>query len=127
MTATSCDKRPDQREVVRDEEEPEIELALQLGEHVDDRGLHGDVEGGRDLVADEQLRLGDQRAGDRHALALSARQLVWVALEARGRELHALERCAHATARPSEPPVEKKWRRGCSMICAIVFRGLSEL
>ena len=30
ITATSCDDRPDQREVVGDEEEPEAELALQL-------------------------------------------------------------------------------------------------
>ena len=74
---------PDQCEVVGDEEEPEVELALQLGEHVDDRRLHRDVERGGDLVADEQLRLGDQRAGDRDALALAARQLVRVAVEAR--------------------------------------------
>ena len=91
MTATSCEKRPDQREVVRDEEEAEMELALQLREHVDDRGLYGDVERGRDFVADEELWLRDERAGDRHALTLSARQLVWVTLEARRGELHPLE------------------------------------
>ena len=117
----------DQREVVGDEQEPDVQLALQLGEHVDDRGLHRHVQGGRDLVADEQLRLRDERAGDRDALALSARQLVRVALEARGRELHALERRAHATSGVRAARSEKKCRSGCSMICAIVFRGLSEL
>ena len=50
--------RPDQREVVRDEEQAEPELALELGEQVDDRRLDGDVERRRDLVADQELRLG---------------------------------------------------------------------
>ena len=35
----------DQREVVGDEQEPDVQLALQLGEHVDDGGLHSHVQG----------------------------------------------------------------------------------
>ena len=45
-------------------------------QQVDDRGLHRDVERGGDLVADEQRRLGGERAGDRDPLALAARQLI---------------------------------------------------
>ena len=45
--------------------------------------------------------LGDERAGDRDALALAARQLVRVAVEARRRERDALEGLAHL--RPRRP------------------------
>ncbi len=84
--------RADQREVVRDEEEPEAELALQLGDQVDDRGLHRDVERRRDLVAHEQRRRDRERAGDRDALALAAGELVRVAVDHRRAQRDPLER-----------------------------------
>src|SRR5262249_41577756 len=60
----------DEREVVRDEQERERFLLLKAPEQVDDRGLHGDIKGRGDLVADQDLRPADERAGDRNALAL---------------------------------------------------------
>ena len=82
MTATSCDSVRISARLCVTKRSPMFELALQLGEHVDDRGLHGHVERGRDLVADQELRLGDERASDRDPLALAARQLVRIAVEA---------------------------------------------
>ena len=55
-------------------------VALEVAKQLHDRGLHRRVERRRDLVADEQPRLGRKCAGDRDALALAAAQLVRVAL-----------------------------------------------
>ena len=60
-------------------------------EQAHDRGLHRDVEGRGDLVADQHLGLGRERARDRDALALAAGQLVRVALRRARRERDALE------------------------------------
>ena len=38
-------------------------------------GAGGDVEGGQGLIEHQQVRLGGQRAGKRHALGLTAGQL----------------------------------------------------
>ena len=61
------------REVVGDEEVGEAELRLQVLEQVDDLALDRHVEGGDGLVADKNLRLHGERAGDADALALTAR------------------------------------------------------
>ena len=105
---------------------PRWSSALQLREHVDDRGLYGDVERGRDFVADEELWLGDERAGDRHALTLSARQLVWVTLEARRRELHPLEGCPDSSATVGSARGEEV-TQGLLDDLRDLFRGFSEL
>ena len=54
----------------------ERRLSCAVAEQVDDGGLDRDVERGGDLVADEDVRLAGERAGDGHALALAAGQLV---------------------------------------------------
>ena len=54
-----------------------------LPQQLDDRRLHGHVERGGDLVAHHQLRLRRERAGDRDALALAARELVGEAVRPR--------------------------------------------
>src|SRR3546814_16553905 len=56
------------------------QLALQLVQQGDDLRLDGDVEGGHRLVADDELRVEDQRAGDADALALAAGELVRIAV-----------------------------------------------
>ena len=88
-------------EIVRDEEQPDVELTLEVGKDVDDRGLNGDVQCGCDLVADEQLRVRDQRAGDRCPLALASRQLMRVPIEHRARELDGLEGFPFGVVLPS--------------------------
>ena len=58
------------------------ELALQLREQLQDLRLDRDVERGRRLVGDEQLRLAGERHRDHHALAHAARELVRVRVDA---------------------------------------------
>ena len=62
----------DHAHVVGDEEVGQPELALEVLEQVEDLGLDRDVERGHRLVADDEVRLEDQRAGDADALALAA-------------------------------------------------------
>src|ERR1700694_2044329 len=53
----------DYAEVVRDEDVRKVAIPLEPHEEVEDRGLHRDVERGRGLVADDQVRLPPRRAG----------------------------------------------------------------
>ena len=55
---------------------------LQVGEDRHDLGLRGDVEGGGRLVGDQQLGLGDKRAGDHHALEHAAGELIGIRAQA---------------------------------------------
>ena len=66
----------DDADVVGDEKVGQAELALQLFEQIEDLRLHADVQGRGRLVADDQLRLHRQRAGDGSALALAAAEFV---------------------------------------------------
>ena len=70
----AVDDLADDREVVRDEEVGEPELLLQALEEVEDLRLHRDVERRDGLVADQDFRADGERAGDRDALALAARE-----------------------------------------------------
>src|SRR5579884_2172200 len=87
---------PDHREVGGDEDVREPELALEVLEQVEDLRLDGDVEGGDRLVADDQLRLERERARDADALALTAGELVRVAVVVLGVQADALEQLLHA-------------------------------
>ena len=69
----------DHREVVGDEQVGEAEFLLQVHQQVDHLRLHRDVERRHRLVADDQLRLQRQRAGDAEALALAAGEFVRIA------------------------------------------------
>ena len=72
-------------EVVRDEDQREIERANEVGEEVEDLRLDGDVEGGDGFVGDDDLGVEGEGAGDGDALTLSAGELVRVFLHvARG-------------------------------------------
>ena len=68
------------REVVRDHQDRET-LFAQAVEHVEDTRPDGDVEHRDRLVGDEHVRLEHERRGDRHPLALAARELVRVPVE----------------------------------------------
>ena len=66
----------DDAEVVGDEEVGDAEVALQLDEEVEHLGLDALVQRRHRLVADDELRVGGERAGDRYALELAAGELV---------------------------------------------------
>ncbi len=79
MTATRSEMCAHDREVVGDEEVGEAEPALQVLQQVDDLRLDRHVERGDGLVADDQLGLRGERAGDADALALAAGEFVRIA------------------------------------------------
>ena len=56
------------------------ELVAQVAEQLEHRRLHGDIQCGRDLVADDDVRPGRQRPRDADALALPAGQLARIAI-----------------------------------------------
>ena len=62
-------------QVVGDEQDRRPHVALEVLHQAHDLRLDGDVEGGRGLVGDEDLRVADQRHGDDHALAHAAAEL----------------------------------------------------
>jgi hypothetical protein len=68
-------------EVVSDQQHRHAALALQAAQELQDLRLHRHVECRRRLVGDQQIRVVGQRHGDHDALALSARQLVRIALK----------------------------------------------
>ena len=70
--------RGGQLQVVGDEQHRQAELAAQVVQDRHHLGLGGDVERGRRLVGEQQLRLGQQRGGDHDALQHAAGQLVRV-------------------------------------------------
>ena len=71
----------DDREVVRDKEVREAEVLLQPLEQVDYLRLDGHVQRGNGLVADYEVRVERQRAGDADALPLAAGELVRILLQ----------------------------------------------
>jgi hypothetical protein len=91
---------PDHRQIVRDEHQGQPLLALQLGQQVEHLRLHRGVEGRHRLVADQDARPHDQRAGDAGALALPAGELVRIALPQPAAQAHALEHRRHARLAP---------------------------
>ena len=71
--------------------------ALQVLEQVDDLRLDRDVERRHRLVADDEVWLGGERAGDADALALAAGEFVRPAMRGVARQAHGVEqhvRCA---------------------------------
>ena len=86
----------DDVQVVRDEDVGQPEVALEVLEQVEDLRLHGDVERRDRLVADDQLRVDRERAGDADALPLAARELVREAVVVLGVQADDLEQLLHA-------------------------------
>ncbi|MPN08060.1 hypothetical protein SDC9_155336 [bioreactor metagenome] len=76
-------------QVVGDEQRRGAVLGEVPVEHTQHRGLRGDVEGGGRLITDRQYRVVDQGHRDQHPLALSAGQLVRIAV---GDALHVGQR-----------------------------------
>ena len=76
-------QRPDDAEVVGDEQDRGVRLGLERPDEVEHARLDRRVEPGRRLVEDQQLRVRGERDGDDDALLHPARQLVRVALDDR--------------------------------------------
>ena len=70
--------------------------ACRLSKKVDDLGLHGDVERGDGLVADDHLRVQRQPTRNPDALALTAGELVRVPVDVLGVEPHQVQQLLNA-------------------------------
>ena len=73
-------------QIVGDEQVGQLVLLLELLEQVDDLGLDGHVQGGHRLVADHKLGVQGQGPGDADALALTAGELMGIAVLVEGLE-----------------------------------------
>ena len=93
----------DDRQVVRDEEQPQAELAREADEQVRELRLGGGVERRERLVEHEHGRVGGQGAGDRDALPLPARELVREPLGRGRREPDDLAQLLDAGRRARRP------------------------
>jgi len=71
-------------EVVGNEQVCRTKLLLKVGKEVQHLRLDGDVKGRDGLVADDQLRAKGEGARDAHALALTAGELVRIAVDVLG-------------------------------------------
>ena len=70
----------DDAEVVRDEHNAAVDSGAHLAQQVENLRLNGDVQRGRRLVGDDELRVAGQRHRNHHALPHTAGQLVRIAL-----------------------------------------------
>ena len=87
------------QQVVGNEQIGQAQLILQLIEHVDDLGLNGHVQRRYRLIADDEVGVDGQRAGDADTLALSAGELVSVAggmFAVQPHMVHQLQNARHA-------------------------------
>ena len=64
------------RQVMADEDIGHVQLLLELGHQIDNLGLDGHVQGGDNLVADDEFGAQGQGPGDGDPLALAAGELV---------------------------------------------------
>ena len=76
MTATVSGDVAHHGEVMGDKDIGEVGLLLEVQQKVHHLGLDGHVQGGDGLVADDELRVHGEGAGDADALALAAGELV---------------------------------------------------
>ena len=104
----------DDGEIVGDENQREPEVLLQIHEQVDDLRLNGHVECTDGLVADDEFRFEHQRPGDTDALALTTRELVWIAVElaALEAENERLAQLAESLQTPAEIERQARERFG---------------
>ena len=92
----------DDAEVVRDEQQRQIEPLLELAQQLEHLRLDRDVERRRRLVGDDQRRSAGERDRDHHALPHAARQLMRVVAHAARRigDAHGVEQLDGARVAP---------------------------
>lgn len=86
----------DHAEVVADKQAGKAVALLQLGQQRQHLGAHRDVEGRHRLVGDHKGRFAYQRPGNRHTLALAAREFMRIALRMPGLQPDFVQHLRHA-------------------------------
>ena len=118
-------EEPDDAQVVGDEQERQAALVAQVGEQVEHLRLGGEVQRRHRLVEDDDLRVADQRPGDRDPLALPAGELGRVAVGRVAGQADRLQAGARLRAAPRRrcTPIS---RSGSTSVWPMVRAGLSE-
>ena len=108
MTATRLARLGDDREVVGDEDDADLELLAERHQQLQDLVLDRHVERSRRLVAEDQLRLERERDRDHHPLLHPAGELVRIGVVApRGiRDAYLPHQLERALARAPSAVVE---------------------
>ena len=78
--ADAIAQRPDDAQIVGDEQDGGVGLGLEGTDEIEHAGFHGRIEAGRRLIEHEQLRVRCQGDGDDHSLLHAARKLMGIAL-----------------------------------------------
>lgn len=110
-------------EIVRDEQEGQAVLGLDALEQIEDLRLHRDVERRARFVADEQLRLDREGAGDGNPLALAAGKGGRQAIDAAGLQADLVEQ--FTDPRIAGSPADRTTSRASLSVWRTVWRGLS--
>ena len=82
---------PDHRQIMADEDISQAQLLLNLHHQPHNLGLDGHIQGGHDLVADDERGIHGQGAGNGDALALAAGELMGIAVGEGGVQPHQLQ------------------------------------
>jgi hypothetical protein len=90
--------RPNDGQVVRDEDYRQAAVLLRLPQDVENLFSHGTIEGGNGFVTHEHLRLQYQRPGDSDALSLPARKFVRNPLKIAGIQAYLLKNSGNGLA-----------------------------
>ena len=86
------------RQVVGDENEGNTHLPAELVEKSYHLCLHGNIEGGNGLIADDKFRLQRKRACDRNALALATGKLMWITAHMLRQKVHLTQEFTNTLA-----------------------------
>src|SRR5687768_13279859 len=66
-------------EIMSDDHDGQAQPVLQIVDEIEDLALDGDIEPGRRLIGDDELRIEGERPGDADAACLAARELMGIA------------------------------------------------
>ena len=105
----------DDREVVRDQQQPQIEVARELNEEVRQLRLRRGVERGERLVQDDHGRLRGEGAGHGDSLSLAARELVREPIDRARRKPDELAQLAHALGTSGGRHDSERHERVCEL------------
>ena len=108
--------------LVRDEQHGDAALDVQALEDPHDLDARPRVEVAGRLVRQQDRRVGDQRAGDRHALLLPAGELIRVVIGAIGQADHRQARPSPASGVPTRCSLPPPYSSGSSTLSSAVVR-----
>ena len=89
-----CDRigqGPHNRQVMADKQDRQPHFSLQILQQIDDLRFDGNIQGRSRFIRNQHRRAQDQGAGDGDALALAARQLMWIAVAVTAMQPHPFE------------------------------------